>query len=297
MSEYWSSPVSRYSWGQFKVYWETLDAVGSYQTACITGVENKDILGFIIDYVKKNIGIKNLDGLSIGCGEAAKPEMVFYKTGCFKTFEVMDIASGLLQRQEKIARAEGLSAIKYTQQDLNNVVLEKNAYDLIWALGTVHHIERLENFFEQIRGALRENGIFVMREYVGPNYIQYTDDQLTRVNGLLRKLPAKYKRKWHGIPKKEERRIDMRLILKGDPSEAVRSSDIIPILQKELKIVYFTKTGGTILHPLLNGIAGNFEIVPGGETVLKELIALEKKLVAEGTISSDYMFCIANKVK
>lgn len=294
MSEHWSSPVSWYSLGELKTYWETLAAVGRYQNDCVTGDENKNFIEFTIDYVKKNVGVKDLDGLSIGCGEEARPEMVFYETGCFKSFEVMDIASGLLQRQEKIARARGLSAIKYTQQNLNNVVLKKNAYDLIWALGTVHHIERLENFFEQIRSALKENGIFVMREYVGPNFLQYTDEQLERVKNILKDLPARYTRNWYGRPKKSEKRPDIRRIMKTDPSESVRSSDIIPLVQKELTIVYLAKTGGTLLAPLLGGIAGNFETVPGGETVLKGLIALEKKLVDEGTIPSDYIFCISS---
>jgi SAM-dependent methyltransferase len=295
-SEYWSSPVSRYSAGGFKSYWESLDAVGRYQQFRMTGDGNKDCIQFTLEYLKKNVGEKDLDGLSIGCSEEAKPEMTFYKTGLFRSFKVMDIAYGLLQRQEAVARAQGINTIKYTQQDLNHVILEKDAYDLIWALGTVHHIEQLEFFFAQVHRALKDNGIFVMREYVGPNYIQFTEDQLKRVNDLLKTLPAKFKRKWNGLPKRSEKRGDLAHMVKTDPSEAVRSSEIIPLLQKELHMVHFAKTGGTLLHPLLNGIAGNFEIVPGSAAILNELIELEKKLVDEGTIPSDYMFCIAKKM-
>ena len=66
-------------------------------------------------------------------------------------------------------------------------------------------------------------------------------------------------------------------------------------MERELEVVRFAKTGGTILHPLLNGIAANFEVVPDGDGVLKELIETEKKLVQDGTIPSDYMFCIARR--
>ena len=295
--EHWSSPVSWYSLGEFKTYWETLAAVGRYQNSCITGDEKKNFLEYTIEYVKKEVGERNLVGLSIGCGEEAKPEMVFCETGFFTSFEVMDIAGGLLKKQEKIARSRGLNFIKYTQQNLNQVVLEKNHYDLIWAIGTVHHIENLENFFEQVRQALKDNGIFVMREYVGPNYLQFTDDQLERVKNILKTLPAKYKRNWRGRPKKREPRIEIQQLIKTDPSEAVRSSEIMGLLEKMLQVEYSVKTGGTLLHPLLSGIAANFEIVPGGEAILSELIAQEKKLMAEGSIPSDYIFCIAKKIK
>ena len=136
-----------------------------------------------------------------------------------------------------------------------------------------------------------------MREYVGPNQLQFTDDQLARANEVLSRLPAKYRRKWHGLPKKGEKRIDKEKLISEDPSEAIRSEDIMSVMEKELSVILFAKTGGTILQPVLNGIAANFEIVPGSDTVLKEMIESEKKLIRDGTITSDYMFCIAQRRK
>ncbi|MBN1128135.1 MAG: class I SAM-dependent methyltransferase [Chitinispirillaceae bacterium] len=294
-NEHWSIPVSWYAPSGFKTYWETLAAIGEYQNEMITGDKKKNYLERTTDYLKKNIGTSGLAGLSIGCGEGARPEMVLFETGYFSSFEVMDIAKGLLDRQEKAARSRGLDRIRYLQQDLNNVVLTPEKYDLIWAVGTIHHIERLEEFFRQVRKALKPGGILVMREYVGPNRIQFTDDQLARANVILATIPVKYRRKWHGLPKKQERRIDREQLISEDPSEAVRSEDILPVLRKELDVVCFANTGGTLLQPILNGIAANFEIVPGGDDVLQELIETEKKLIEEGTIPSDYMFCMAKR--
>jgi SAM-dependent methyltransferase len=294
-NEHWSIPVSWYAPSGFKTYWETLKTISEYQNEMITGDKNKDYLSYTVEYLKNNIGTKGLAGLSIGCGEGARPEMVLFETGYFSSFEVMDIAQGLLDKQEKVARSRGLDRIHYQQQDLNHVVLAPEKYDLIWAVGTIHHIERLEEFFVQIRNALKPNGVLVMREYVGPNRLQFTDDQLARANTILSALPVKYRRKWHGLPKKQEVRIDRAKLISEDPSEAVRSVDILPVLKKELTVVHFANTGGTLLQLVLNGIAANFELVPGGDGELRGLIEMEKKLVMEGSIPSDYMFCVAKR--
>jgi hypothetical protein len=84
-------------------------------------------------------------------------------------------------------------------------------------------------------------------------------------------------------------------LIAEDPSEAVRSEDIMAVLHKELEVIYYKNTGGTLLQPVVDGIAANFEIVPGGREVLQELIEMEKKLMAEGAIPSDYMFCVAKR--
>jgi SAM-dependent methyltransferase len=294
-NEHWSIPVSWYAPSGFKIYWETLSQIGEYQNEMITGDKHKNYLDFTINYLKTNIVTNGLAGLSIGCGQEAKPEMGFWETGCFSSFEVMDIAKGLLKRQESMARSRGLHKIQYIQQDLNHVVLAPEKYDLIWAVGTIHHIERLEQFFKQVRNALKPNGVLVMREYIGPNRLQFTNDQLDRVNRILKTLPVQYRRKWHGLTKKQEIRIDKDKLITEDPSEAVRSEDILKVLEKELKYVHYTNTGGTILQPLLNGIAANFEMVPGGYKELEKLIEMEKKMIRQGEIKSDYMFCIAKR--
>jgi SAM-dependent methyltransferase len=244
-----------------------------------------------------NIGIQGLRGLSIGCGEGVAPEMVLFEAGCFSRFEVMDIAGELLRRQEQTALERSLEGISYIKQDFNHVVLEQEAYDLVWAVGTVHHIENLESFFEQVRQALKENGIFVMREYVGPNRLQFSDEQLAIVNEILAVLPDKYKRTQYGFVKNAGKRVDVDKIVKQDPSEAVRSEDILPIMQQKLDVVHLANTGGTILHPLLNKIASNLEQDQDGEAILKTIILLERMLIKEGSLPSDYVFCIAKRKK
>jgi len=291
----WDSSSEQYIKHDFKIYWETLSRVSEYQFRCMTGDEKKDYLTYTIEYVRDNIGMKNLRGLSIGCGEMAAPEMVFMQTGYFRRFDVMDIAEGLLRKQDQLAQNRGLKGIIYSKQDLNNFRLEDDIYDLIWAVGTIHHIQELENLFDQVNNSLKERGIFVMREYVGPNRIQLSDRQLGIVNEILSSLPDKYKRMPYGSIKDIEKRVKKEKLIAVDPSEAIRSQEILPIMRKNLEIIHFANTGGTILQPLLNQIASNFERDADGDAILRTVILLERTMIESGILPSDYVFCMAKK--
>ncbi|MBW2023110.1 MAG: class I SAM-dependent methyltransferase [Deltaproteobacteria bacterium] len=287
--------MDQYVKGDFKIYWELLDDISMYQFEFMTGDRKKDFITFTLEYLQDHVGREGLMGLSVGCGEGAAPEMRFFEAGLFERFEVMDIAEGLLKRQSEKAKSKGLKGLVYTVKDLNNVTLEKDKYHLIWAVGTVHHLENLEHFFEQVQGALKDSGIFVMREYVGPNRIQYTDEQLSIVNEILACLPERFRVTPFGHTKEREHRLPVEEVIKMDPSEAVRSRDILPVMERYLKIVHMAETGGTILHPLLNGIASNFERDPCGAALLSLLITFEKVLIKKNILPSDYVFCIAKK--
>jgi SAM-dependent methyltransferase len=292
----WDNSIGQYQKDNFKLYWELLPEVEKYQITSMTGDENLHYFWDAINYVKETIGEKNLKGLSIGCVEGNPgPEMSLFETGIFTKIEVMDIAGGLLKKQNKIAQEKGLNGIEYIRQDLNKVLLEKNAYDLIWAVGTVHHIENLELLFNQINNALKDKGIFFMREYIGPNRLQFTDLQLFIVNEILSILPEKYKRDPYGAVKSIMVSPDINFLKTVDPSESIRSKDIMPVMKEKLEIVKLSYTGGTILQPLLGGIASNFEGDENADTILKLLILLEKILIEKEVLPSDYVFCMAKK--
>lgn len=292
----WDNSAEQYQTKGFKLYWETLPEIAKYQRKCMTGDENLDYFAYTLDYVRSNIGTKNLRALSIGCTEGNPgPEVTLFRTGLFSKIDVMDIADGLIAKQAKIASDLGLTEISYRQTDLNNAVLEKNAYDLIWAVGTVHHIENLETLFEGVSDALTENGVFMMREFIGPNRFQFSDEQLGYVNEILSILPTKYKMTMEGVIKSTTRNIEVDELIKIDPSESVRSQEIMPVMRDRLDVFKLSYTGGTILFYLLAGIASNFENDEDAEAILKLLIMFERTLVEKNAIPSDYVFCMAKK--
>ena len=77
-----------------------------------------------------------------------------------------------------------------------------------------------------------------------------------------------------------------------DPSEAVRSSEIVPTLRQYFEIVEYKPLGGAVLQFLLADIAGNFE-TDDGERLLHMLFAIEDSLMEIGDLASDFAYIVA----
>ncbi len=134
-----------------------------------------------------------------------------------------------------------------------------------------------------------------MREYIGPRYLQFTDKQIQIANLILESLPDTLKRTRLGKLKQTPFRPTFDEVYNDDPSEAVRSNEIMDIARTSLNILTENMTGGTILNPLLNDIADNFNRDDEGKEVLMNIVAIEDSMIQLGIIPSDYVFLVANK--
>jgi ubiquinone/menaquinone biosynthesis C-methylase UbiE len=86
----------------------------------------------------------------------------------------------------------------------------------------------------------------------------------------------------------------VRDMMAADPSEAVRSEDILPILYEYFDIIEHKERGSSLTLFLLSGIAGNFEEDdPDGQAYLRMLLNIEDVLIETGDISSDSAFIVA----
>lgn len=291
----WDESKEQYKKNDFNIYWECNNTIAHYQYETVTGDKNISIVEYTINYIKDNLRSSNLTACFIGCDEIGRPEIKFNNTGLFKEIFVFDISEELLKRQRIKCQNEYIPNINYIKADLNNYIF-KNKFDVVYAWGTVHHIENLEHFFNQIDNAMSDRGLFFMREYVGAKYFQFPQSQIDLINALIQIIPSRYLKLLSGDIKNDIKRIDAEDLKKIDPTESVRSDEIIPILKKYMKIIQHSKTGGTILNPLLSGIVGNFEKDPKGQMLLETLISIEKELISTSLIDSDYVYIIAKKM-
>jgi SAM-dependent methyltransferase len=81
-----------------------------------------------------------------------------------------------------------------------------------------------------------------------------------------------------------------------DPSEAIRSAEIIPLLRQQFEIVELKPLGGSVFHLLLDDIAGNFD--PCSEEdrrVLEMILNVEETLIACRDLQSDFSLIVARK--
>jgi SAM-dependent methyltransferase len=212
--------------------------------------------------------------------------------------EAVDISEGAIEKATELARAAGYTHISYAVGDLNHLTLSPGRYDVIFGISSVHHVAALENLYEQIARGLKPVGLFFMDEFVGPSQFQFSDAQLRQINEQIRIMPPHLKRSVTKFPafKPPVVRPTIAEMNAGDPSEAIRSAEIVPLLSRYFDVLEVKGQGGSLLHLLLKDIAGNFnDTNEGSLAYLEGLFTLEDRLIAEGVLQDDFATIVARK--
>ena len=232
--------------------------------------------------------------LVLGSG-SGRLERIITANGTAKRCKGVDISADAIKVAKKEAARDGLAqSIEYEEANLNNIKLEKGSFDAIFGWHSIHHVERLEELFGEVRRALKPEGLFIINEYVGPSRYQFTDKQVELMNWVLSNLTDNYKTSVvDGRIRKSTYREKPAVIEKDDPSESIRSGEITRLLKENFKVVYERKYGGTLLQFAMDCIVGNFD--PSNEKdslILKLLYNTEQLLIKEKVIDSDFVFMI-----
>lgn len=232
--------------------------------------------------------------LTIGCG-SGELERGLARLGFATEHLGIDVAQGAIEKAIDAARREGFGQLRYRAEDANDIRLQVGSFDVVFGVHSIHHVSRLESLFEQVAGALRPDGIFFLNEFVGPSRFQWTERQLEVVNGLLRVLPEGYRvSRVDGALKKRVRRPTVAEVVATDPSEAVRSAEILEVASSFFEILEVRPYGGTVLQILLDDIAGNFEAAgEQGRELVAAMADLEWALIEGGDLASDFAVVVA----
>ena len=234
--------------------------------------------------------------LSLGCGGGGleRHGLQLQIAERFDAFDVSDDALALAK--EEALESGQLEFINYTVANLNKLEFAENSYDAVFASQSVHHIAALEHYMQQVSSCLKPGGYFIINEFVGPNQFQWTDVQLAHCQRLLEEIPESYRQmiREPGLKHSVERPT-IEFMNAYDPTEAIRSADIVTELERQFEIVERRDFGGTLLHLVLDNIAGNLSDSNEGKTLLRNLFAEEQRLLASGEISSDFTLLVARK--
>ena len=229
--------------------------------------------------------------LSVCCGDGAH-ELGIANTGKVRFIRGFDLSEGAIAQTnaafEKAAIPQGSYA--FAVADANDLQME-DRFDLILSTGALHHVTNLEGLLSKLSSMLGIEGYFVVLEYVGPNRFQWTDIQLRVINGILCQLDPRYL--------KENKRIELGRpsiadMIKIDPSEAVRSEEILGLLPEYFAIEYLRDFNGTIMHqlyPLLDARLTNTD-APDFDSIVRMILWIEDYLIREKVLSSDFAFAI-----
>ena len=206
-----------------------------------------------------------------------------------------DFAAATVAAAEKTARDEGLAdRIRYEVCNLEVEALPEGQFDAVFANDVLHHITDLEGLYGRIRGALVPGGKLLFNEYVGPNRFQYTDDRMALINRYFRLIPdhLRFNPYWGGLFWNRWR-TDAGKLIEDDPTEAVRSEDVLPVAKKFFETEKEYSYGGGLLNPLLYEIVGNFdEDKPYDAYLLKVLCEAEDRLTRSGAIQPDFVIYV-----
>ncbi len=236
-------------------------------------------------------GRSGLRALSLACGTGHR-ELAWARLGGFARIDAWDLSSPRIDHARRRAAAEGLDGVvRFEAGDVFALPVAAGAYDVVIAESALHHFTPLEDLLRRIEGWLAPDGLFFVDDFVGPTRMQWTDRQLEVVNGLLAVLPESYRvRRGAGPPKSRMIRPSRLSMILSDPSEAVESSRILPLLHEIFDVVELRPYGGAVLHLVLGEIAHHFlaDTEPA-RRFLGLCFEAEDLLMAEGDLASDFV--------
>jgi ubiquinone/menaquinone biosynthesis C-methylase UbiE len=234
--------------------------------------------------------------LSLGCGSAGT-EIFASEAGLFSSLHALDASEQALVEARRAAAARGVENLSFARTDLNHVSLPSSTFDVAMMCMSLHHVKNLGGTLSAVRRALKPGGFLFLNEFVGPRQFQFTDLQLGIVRELLALLPERLRIDCTtGLPKTEYVRMPVEHWNVADPSEAIRSDEIVEQVGRLFETILRADYGGTILGLLLEHIVHNFRAEDEGDVSTIRLLArTEDLLIRHGVLASDYTLIAARK--
>lgn len=187
--------------------------------------------------------------LDLGCGEGA---LTIYFAKKKVQAEGIDVSPDRIDRARQAARRElgnRTNNASLRSGDLNVMELPVSTYDSITAWGSLHHILRLDFALDQIRKALKPDGVFLVYDYIGMGAIRKI------LAAFLYALLPTYKSYWaklklarrltRFLASEQRRRKQLALGKTGplheeSPFEEISQHSIIGEIQKRFHLVHLS---------------------------------------------------------
>lgn len=275
--------------------WQVIPEVRRHWNYLVTGDRNINYRSYVLQkYFQDRRGLK---GLCLGCGEGQKV-LEWAKFGLFESIDAYDLSQNRIESAIKLSEKLGLNNIvKFQVKDIADINLPIDSYDLVFVEHALHHFSNLEQVLLKINQCLCPDGYFVIDEYVGPSRFQWTEKQLAVSNAVRSILPEKYR--VHVIDGSTDKKIikpsRISMIMK-DPSEAIESEKILPLLHQMCDVVELRGYHGAITHLLFDGIAHNFlDNDDQAKRYINICLEIEDTLTECGELNNNYAVVICRK--
>lgn len=226
--------------------------------------------------------------LSLGCG-GGNLERALIALDAAQQIDAFDASPESIRLAGQLAQEAGCGdRIHYDVRDIDRIQLPLATYDFVVIKMALHHFENLEQVYQQIRRSLRPGGLFMFNEFVGPTRFQWSDVQLQLINELLQTFPDAHRT----VPFIDRPTIAQ--MIAEDPTESLRSAEIMPLLGDYFEIVEHKPYGGTLLNLLLTETLHTFDTKREDDRhFLHGLFDFERSKIETAELPSDFAYVVA----
>ena len=217
-------------------------------------------------------------GVSWGCGLGAF-ERVAIRTGIVREIDAFDVSAKSLEDARREAEREGVAGIAYGEGNFDDPRLSPGRYDVVFFHASLHHVRRLERLFRRLRRALPPAGSVYVDEYVGPSRGEWNARRLETAQRFLDAIPDSVK---------IERRIGLP-IERDDPSEAIRSGELVSFLRQHFEMVEWRPYGGQLAALVFPNLQKEWTESPEGLASVAEMMELEDEQLVRDPASTFYV--------
>jgi len=204
------------------------------------------------------VGKENLTMLSLGSGTCSH-ELKFARYPQFKKVICIDFSEKLLGEAKTNATKNEISNIEFIVNDVDKFKINSLSYDVILFHSSLHHFKHIPKLLERVYLGLKDDGILLINDYVGPNRLQLKKGQLKEINRLLNDIPKDYRKRV--VTNKYKQSVSgpglLRMLI-TDPSEAVESVTILPAIRARFDTIEEKNLGGDLLMWIFKDTSHNF---------------------------------------
>jgi SAM-dependent methyltransferase len=252
--------------------------------------------GDLFSFLQREVPeLAGANALSLCCGDAAF-EINLITNNLVAHITGIDIADVRIAAARQ--RTQGALAVRFDFRliDANIGNFGTSSYDIVFAKAALHHIEQLENCFNGMKRCLKPGGVVVALDYFGPDRLQWPLAQVELANTLLETY----------LPDDSQRRLadgsiyrvscpDMAALVGMDPSEAVRSSEIMYFFQQHFFDVKAWSVGGTLLSLIFppDILIHLSPDDPSCAAAVRQAFSEEAALIESGAIDSNFYIVVA----
>jgi SAM-dependent methyltransferase len=274
--------------------WANINRIQSHISRTTTGDPDREYYDYIAEkYLRPR---EPLIALSLGSGRGYN-EIRWAQYCRFREFRGIELSPRLVRFANQLAQENHRPEVSFTVGNAAETILPAGHFDAVFVQHSLHHFSPLENVFALVKRCLKPGGLFIVDEYAGVNRLQWPDRQLRAANALLREMPERYRKLWKldHVKKLVQRPGLLRMYL-ADPSEAVESEKIRPLLAEHFTALEVKEIGGSVLCPLFQDIGMNFpDDDPEAMRIVDNCISTEAELLQRGEITSDFMMGVFTK--